>query len=242
VSLDLKSLVGEVASGTGLPANAVDKIPPGVASLKVATPEELDNVRELLHLFKTLIWVLLVLALAAFAGAIALAGNRRRTILNIGACLIFAGIAILAFRKLAGNYVVDAFADAPNAHDVADDVWGIATRLMVDVAQGSLLFGVFVVLGAWVIGPRRRATAVRRFCAYTLREQAAATRVGLGALILLLIVWGPVPWTQRFWPIVIFTVIAFAWLERVRRRTVEEFPDQPPPQLSGLRARVTRAG
>src|SRR3954451_7923050 len=31
VSLDLKSLVSEVASGTGLPANAVDKLPANVA-------------------------------------------------------------------------------------------------------------------------------------------------------------------------------------------------------------------
>ena len=46
-----------------------------MANLKVATPEELDNVRDLLHLFKTIIWVLLVLAVAAFAGAIALASD-----------------------------------------------------------------------------------------------------------------------------------------------------------------------
>lgn len=242
VSLDLKTLVATVASGTGLPANAVDRLPPQVANLEVAPPEELDNVRQLLHLFKTLVWVLLALALATFAGAIALAGDRRRTVLNVGACLMFAGIAILAFRTLAGKYVVNALADAPNAHAVAGDVWNIATRLMVDVAQGSLLFGFFVILGAWLIGPGRRATAVRRFSAYTLREQAAGTRVGLGAAILLLLIWGPVPWTQRFWPIVIFTVIAFLWLERIRQRTVAEFPDEPPPQLSGLRPRFTRSG
>jgi len=243
VSLDLKTLVAQVASGTGLPASAVDKLPPQVANLEIAPPEELDNVRQLLHLFKTLIWVLLGLAVASFAGAIALAGDRRRrTILNIGGCLMFAGIAILAFRTLAGQYVVQALADAPNAHAVADDAWDIATRLMVDVAQGSLLFGFFVILGAWLVGPGRRATAVRRFSAYTLREQAAATRVGLGAAILLLLIWGPVPWTQRFWPMVIFTVIAFFWLEDIRRRTVAQFPDEPPPQLGGLRPRFTRSG
>jgi hypothetical protein len=242
VSLDLKSLVGEVASGTGLPANAVDRLPPQVANLEIAPPEELDNVRQLLHLFKTLIWVLLALAVASFAGAIALARDRRRTVLNVGGCLMLAGIAILAFRTLAGKYVVDALADAPNAHAIADDVWEIATRLMVDAAQGSLLFGFFVILGAWLVGPGHRATAARRFSAYTLREQAAATRVGLGALILLLVVWGPVPWTQRLWPIVIFTAIAFLWLEHIRRRTVAEFPDEPPPQVGAARPRFTRSG
>ena len=237
VSLDLKSLVEEVASGTGLPASAAQRLPPNVANLQIATPDELDNVRDLLHLFETLVWMLLALAVACFVGAIALAGDRRRTVLNLGGCLMFAGVAVLAFRTLAGKYVVDALAEAPNAHDIADDAWGIVTRLMVDVAQGSLLFGFFVMLGAWLIGPGRRATSVRRSTAYTLRSRAGATRVTLGAAILLLVVWGPVPWTQRFWTILIFTVIAFVWLERIRHRTLDEFPDQPPPRLPSLRRR-----
>jgi hypothetical protein len=41
-----------------------------------------------------------------------------------------------------------------------------------------------------------------------------------------------VPWTQRFWTIVVFTIVAFVWLEWIRRRTLEEFPDQPPPRMS----------
>jgi hypothetical protein len=243
ISLDLKALVGEVAAGTGLPANAADKLPPNVANLQVASTDQLDNVRDLLHLFKTIVWVLLGLAVAAFAGAIALAGDRRRTVLNVGGCLMFAGIAVLAFRTLAGKYVEDSLADAPNAHAIAGDVWGIATRLMVDAAQGSFLFGLFVVLGAWLIGPGRRATAVRRFTAYPLREHAGFTRAGLATAILLLVVWGPVPWTQRLGTIAIFTVIAFVWLERIRHRTLAEFPDEPPPRLPGLRRTpVTESG
>ena len=235
LSLDLKSLVGEVAGGTGLPSNAADKLPPNVANIAVATPEQLDNVRRLLHLFKTLVWVLLGLAVAAFAGAIALARDRRKTVLKVGGCLMFAAIAILAFRTLAGKVVVDSLADAPNAHAVAPQVWEITTRLMVDAAQGSFLFGFFVVLGAWLIGPGRRATAVRRFSAYPLREQANVTRVGLATAILLLVVWGPVPWTQRPVPILIFIVIAFLWLERIRHSTLAEFPDEPAPRMPSLR-------
>jgi hypothetical protein len=235
VSLDLKSLIQEVATGTGLPANAVDKLPPNVANLQVASSSQLDDVRQLLHLFKTLVWVLLGLAVACFAGAIALAADRRKAVLKVGGCMMFAAIAVLAFRTLAGKAIVDSLADAPNAHAIADDVWNIATRLMVDAAQGSFLFGFFVVLGAWLVGPGRRATGVRRFSAYALREQAGFTRVGLATAILLLVVWGPVPWTQRIWPILIFTVIAFLWLERIRQRTLAEFPNEPPPRLPGLR-------
>jgi hypothetical protein len=243
LSLDLRSLVGEMAAGTGLPANAADKLPPDVANVQIASSDQLDNVRQLLHLFKTIVWLLLGLAVAAFAGAIALAADRRKTVLKVGGCLMFAAIALLAIRTLAGKAIVNALADAPNAHAIAGDVWDIATRLMVDAAQGSFLFGFFVVLGAWLIGPGRRATAVRRFAAYPLREHAGATRVGLATAILLLIVWGPVPWTQNIWTILIFTVIAFLWFERIRQRTLAEFPDEPPPRLPGLGRRpVTESG
>ena len=113
----------------------------------------------------------------------------------------------------------------------ADDVWGIATSLLVDVASGGMLFGLFLVIGAWLQGEGQRATALRRASAHSFREHPGAVRAVLGAGILLLVLWGPVPWTQKIWGIAIFTVLAYAWLEWTRRQTLEEFPDQPPPRM-----------
>jgi Short C-terminal domain len=174
----------------------------------------------------------LIVAVAAFGAAIALSQDRRATVVKVGGCLIFAGIALLAVRRVGGSVVTDALADAPNAHAVSDDTWEIATSLLVDAAQGSILFGFFLVIGAWLAGEGRRATRVRRASAHTLRERPGLVRAGLGVAILLLVIWGPVPWTQRWWGILIFTVLAFAWLEWIRRRTLEQFPDEPPPRLS----------
>jgi hypothetical protein len=145
---------------------------------------------------------------------------------------MFAGIALFAVRTIGGSVVTDALADAPNAHAVADDTWAIATSLLVDVAEGSFLFGFFLAVGAWLVGEGRRATAIRRAFAYSLRERPGLVRAGLGVAILLLVIWGPVPWTQRLWGIAIFTVLAYLWLELVRRLTLEEFPDEPAPQPS----------
>jgi hypothetical protein len=232
VSLNLGSLFEQMAAATGLPPEAVEKLPPEVSSLQVASGDNLKTAQDLLDLFKTIVWVLLVLALAAFAGAIALSSDRRRTIVTVGGCLMLAAVALLAVRTLGASLVTDALADAPNAHAVAGNVWDIATSLLVEAAQGSFLFGLFVVTGAWLAGAGRRATAVRRASAYPLREHPGLVRAGLGAAILLLVIWGPVPWTQRLWGIAIFTVLAFAWLEWIRRRTLEQFPDQPPTPLS----------
>ena len=231
VSLDLKDLFEQMATATGLPASAVDRLPPEVSSLQVAGPGQVETARNLLDTFKTLVWVLLGLSVATFAGAIALSPDRRRTVLTIGGCLIFVGIALLAIRRLSGSFLVDALADAPNAHAVADDVWSISTSLLVDVAEGGMLFGLFLVLGAWLQGEGRRATALRRTSAYSLRVHPGVVRTALGAGILLLIIWGPVPWTQKVWGIAIFTVLAYLWLEWTRRQTLAQFPDEAPPRM-----------
>lgn len=236
LTLDLGTLFEQIAEGTGLPPEAVDRLPPEVSSLQIASGENLQTAQDALDLLKTVVWVLLGLAVVAFASAIGLSRDRRRTVLSVGACLMFAAVAILAARRLAGDAVVEALADAPNAMGAADDAWAISTGLLVDAAQGSFLFGLFIVTGAWLAGAGRRATAVRRVSAFAMREHAGAVRAALGVAILLLVIWGPVPWTQRFWTIVIFTVVAFVWLEWIRRRTLEEFPDQPPPRMS-LRSR-----
>ena len=232
VSLQLGALFEQMAAATGLPPEAVEKLPPNVSSLQILSGEKLQSARDALDLFKTILWVLLVLTVAAFAGAIALSRDRRQTVMRVGGCLMFAGVALFAIRTLAGSAVVDALADAPNAHAVADDAWAISTSLLVAAAAGGFLFGLFLVLGGWLAGQGRRATAIRRASAYMYRERPGMVRAGLGAAILLLVIWGPVPWTRSLWGIVIFTVLAYLWLELIRRETLEQFPDEPPPQLS----------
>ena len=233
VSLQLGSLFEQMASATGLPPEAVEKLPPNVSELQIASGDNLQTARDMLDLFKTLMWVLLVLSVGALAGAIVLSRDRRATIIKVGGCLMFAGIALFAVRTIGGSVVTDSLADAPNAHAVADDAWTIATSLLVDVAEGSFLFGFFLAVGAWLVGEGRRATAIRRRAfAYSLRERPGLVRAGLGVAILLLVIWGPVPWTHKLWGIAIFTVLAYLWLELVRRLTLEEFPDEPAPQHS----------
>ncbi|HEX6742764.1 MAG TPA: hypothetical protein VF087_01085, partial [Solirubrobacteraceae bacterium] len=62
-------------------------------------------------------------------------------------------------------------------------------------------------------------------------------------LLLLLVAWGPVPWTRSTWPILVFTIAAFIWLERVRHVTLEQFGDVPAGELGrSVRERWSRRG
>ncbi len=145
---------------------------------------------------------------------------------------MFAGVALFAIRTLAGSAVTDALADAPNAHAVSGDVWDIATSLLVDVAQGGFLFGLFLVLGAWLAGAGRRATSIRRArrtrcasargsCARDSVPRSCCSSSGVRSR-----------GRRGSGAIAIFTVLAYLWLELIRRRTLEEFPDESAPRLS----------
>jgi len=225
VTLNLHDLIAQVAAGTGLPAGVADKLPENLQQLEVLKSDKIEAAQKAIHTAKTLTIVLAVVAVLLMAGAVALAADRRRTVVAAGGCILFAGVLVLALRRIGGEAAVTALAESPNARPAVKATFVIGTSLLTAAAWGSIVGGLFIVTGGWLIGPGKRATALRRVTAPSLREHPMAYRVGLGFLILLLVIWGPVPWTRSLWPILVFTIIAFVWLERVRHRTLEEFPD-----------------
>jgi hypothetical protein len=143
-------------------------------------------------------------------------------VIYVGACLLFAAVAVLAVRRLGGNTIVDALSRAPDSELAVAATWSIGTRLLVDVVSGTALLAVLLMLGAWLLGPGRVAVPARRLVTPALRDQPWLVRLGLGALLLLLVWWNPVPWTGKPLAILILAIGAFAWLEVVRRRALEE--------------------
>jgi hypothetical protein len=243
VTLNLHDLIAQVAAGTGLPAGVADRLPANLQQLQVLKTDKIEGAQKALHTAKTLVIVLIVVTVLLMAAAIALSTDRRRTVVACGGCVIFAGVAVLALRRVGGDAAVNALADAPNARPAVKAAFVIGTSLLSEAAWGSIVFGLFVVTGGWLVGSGRRATVIRRVTAPALREHAIAFRVGLALLLLGLVAWGPVPWTRSFWPLLIFTIAAFVWLERVRHVTLAEFGDVPPGELGrSVRERWSRRG
>ena len=191
VTLNLHDLIAQVAAGTGLPPGVADRLPENLQQLQVLKTDKIEAAQKALHTAKTLVIVLVVVAVLLMAAAIALSTDRRRTVVACGGCILFAGVAVLALRRVGSDVAVNALAEAPNARPAVRAVFAIGTSLLTDAAWGSIVFGLFVVTGGWLIGAGRRATVLRRVSAPALREHAIAFRVGLGLLILLLVAWGP---------------------------------------------------
>ena len=218
VSLDAGQLLRQLADQSGLPPGTVDRLPAAAQQIQIIKGDQLQAARDALDTFKKLTIVFVVLAVLLFAGAVALWPDRRRAAVLVGACILFAGLLVIAIRAVGDDSIAHSLAKSADAAPAVKAALVIGTSLLVDAAEGSALAGLFLVVGAWFGGPGRRATRLREAAAPALRDHIGVVRFGLGVLLLLLVIWGPVPWTRTPWAILVVAIAAFAWLEWLRSR------------------------
>jgi hypothetical protein len=132
-------------------------------------------------------------------------------------------LIVLVVRRFAGDYLVNALVNNPDEKQPVKAAWAIGTELLRNVGINALVYGIVIVFAAWLAGPSRPATWVRRVLAPTMRERPLVVYgvVALGLLLLLLS--GPTD-AQRIFPLIILFGFAFLGTEVLRRQTMREFP------------------
>lgn len=241
VTLDLKALLDEIAQRTGVGGRLADRLPASAASIVIVRSDQLSTIQSIGNALKPLALVLVLLALALFGAAIALApGNRRETLRACGIGFVLAGIGALVVRKLAGQSVVDELATTAAVRPAVQSAWTIGTSLLVDVAVATIAYGALIVAGAWLAGPTGVATAARRGMAPYLRDWRIAYGA-VAAIVLLVLLWGPTEGTRRLLPALVLVALFVAGVELLRRQTVSEFPDAVRGGSGGFGALVERA-
>ena len=187
--------------------------------------DQLELAQDLVDLLKALAIVLVVLALALFALAVYLArGWRRQALRACGIGLVFAGAAALVARSLAGDEVVNTLATTDSVRPAAEAAWSIGTSLLVQAGTATLIYGIVIVLAAWLAGSTGWAVAVRRELAPYLSEPRFAWGA-FGIVVLILIAWAPTPaFRQPILALVLIGLLALG-VEALRRQTAREYPD-----------------
>jgi hypothetical protein len=100
-----------------------------------------------------------------------------------------------------------------------------------------------IVAAAWLAGETRPAIAIRKALAPSLRDSPAIAYSVAGAVLLLIVLWGPTPAFRNFWWIVVFAVLLALGVTMLRRETAVEFPDLEPGQtLGSLRQQRAHVG
>jgi hypothetical protein len=226
VTLDLGQLVAQLGSQLGVGSKLSSKLPPDAGSLTILRSDQLSTAQDIAKLIRYLAIVLTLLALVLYGLAVYLAGPRRREALrSVGFGFIVAAVLALVVRSFAGGAVVDALASTESVRPAVQATWSIGTSLLVTVAVSAITFGILVITGAWLAGPTRLASALRREAAPYLRERRVATYAVVALIFLALILWAPVVAFHKPIGLLLLAALMVLGTEALRRQTATEFPD-----------------
>src|SRR4051812_17723524 len=236
VSIDLRNVLAAAANRVGAGQQLADKLPASAGQLVVMRSDELSAVQDGTEAVRHLPLVLLLLGLALFAIALWRAGAWRRQALRaVGIGLLTAGVVALVALHVMGNVVVDELARTDSAKPAVRDIYDVATSLLDQAAGAAVLYGIFVILAAWLSGPTSAAVGLRTALMPYLREPVYAYGA-LGLLAVLIAWWGPTPATRNVGLGLVLLAFAVLGLEALRRQVEREHPEVDREAAAVLRA------
>jgi hypothetical protein len=239
VTLDLREIIREAADRIGIGEQVADKIPADAGQIVVLRSDQLDTAQNAFQLLKTLAWVLPLLTLAAFAGAVWLRIDRRKGVRGVGVALLVVGAVGLVAAKLTGNYLVNSLVSERDTRPAANDAWNILTDLMRGSFRLMIVIGILFLVASWLAGPGRRAVASRRALAPAL-EGRLWPYVVLAVIAVILLMTGSVNDFSRYLVVLLLVALGAIWIELTRTQIQHEFPDAAAPAiLADARTRVS---
>jgi hypothetical protein len=234
VVLNLRSLVDQLASTVGLESQvgAVRQkvsLPPSTGQLVVMKSKQLETAQDIAKAIKGVSIIFTILSLGLFALGVWLAqGWRRVALRTTGWCFFALGLLVLTVRRLAGNAIVDRLVKTESVKPAAHDAWTIGTSLLWAIAFAFVIYGLVIVVAAWLAGPTRWAVSLRRLLAPQFREHPGRIWAAAGFIYLLVLLWGPTPALRHIVPILIIGALLALGIELLRRQVLEEHPGAPP--------------
>ncbi len=226
VSLNLGSLLTNLADQVGFGQDLAAKLPPDAGQIEILRSDELKTAQNIATAIKGLALVLSILTFAAFAGAIYLSRDGRWvTVLASGVGLVAAGFAVIVFRQIAGGIVVDQLVVTESAKPAGEAAWSIATSLMTSIATTVIVIGLLFALAGWLASPTASARATRRVIAPTLRLHVAYVYTGLAIVVCFYFLTGPIQGLRSFLTTLIVAGMAAFGIHELRKQTSEEYPD-----------------
>lgn len=242
VTLDLRSVLVDVADRVGFGSLAESNLPADAASIELIRSSELESAQTALRILRKLSIALPILTLLCVVGALWIAaGRRRETLRLLGVVLLIAAILVPVVRSMAGTQVLGAVDAAPAAQDAAATVWEAGTSLLTAGGRSLLVYAVAVLAAALLAGPARGAVWIRRRLRAFTEPQWAYP---IGALILVAVLWwGPTQTLRRWLPALILLVLLAVGLEALRRQIMREaLADGAAPSAPDLRGAVAGLG
>jgi Ca2+/Na+ antiporter len=217
VTLDLREVVVQLADDLGLPGTVVDRIPADAGQITIIESSKLEDLQTAVTFVQWASWLLFFVVIGIYAGAIFLAdGWRRIAARSAGVSILIVGLLVLAGLRFGGDRLLDSVVENASNRGAAEAVWRIGSALLRDIGWNITAVGALIVVGAFLAGPARVATAVRRFISPAF-VGGPGVRWGIGgAIFLVMVMWAPLPALTNWFGILVFAGILAACIEGLR--------------------------
>lgn len=164
VILDLAPIVSTVKQqlvNAGL--SIASSIPTVGATLEIAELRGVNHAQRLVRLLDTVADWLPLLALGLFTGGVWTARQRRRALMRTGLAAGFGLVVVELGLLLAREHFLDQIPAEQLPRGAAAAVFETVVRYLRLSLRVSLVVALLIALGAWLSGPTRSATGIRRW-------------------------------------------------------------------------------
>jgi hypothetical protein len=179
---------------------------------------QLADVQAAVRMLDRLAWFSVVLALGFLAISIAVAPDRRKAVLRVGAGVALSMLVLFLGFALGRDLYLTNLPEGVERPDVAAVFFDTLTRLVLQGVRLLFVLGVVVMAGAWLVGPSSAAARLRGLWDRVLGRGATMTGEAVDL--------GPVPaWISAHlaavrWGIVGAAVLVLIWWDRPTGRVV----------------------
>ncbi len=223
VSINLEALVDRLGSRLGVGSEVGAKLPANRRRLVLLRSSQLSLAQNGIKGLRGLSFVLPLLVVLLYLGALWLgAGYRRRVLLEIGVGIIAGALVALVLRRWVESYVVSNLVQNEGIRPAMREVLDIATAGWRSRALWLLVTGVVVIFAGWVAGPMRWAVKIRELIAEPLEHHPGWFAAGAGALVLLIATLGPQRTPGQQLPLLIELGLVVLGVYALRRQIVQE--------------------
>ncbi|MCL8013363.1 hypothetical protein [Streptomyces sp. AS02] len=173
VTLDVGTLVEQVKKelvDAGLSPAA--KIPDVDKQLVLFQSEELEKIRDGAHLLDEVGYWLPVLTVLIGVAGVLLARRRRRVLIRTALGAAFACLLVVIALVVVRRFYLDHLPAAVQSDAAAAAVFDTLLRFLKYALVTTIVLGVVVALGAYLVGPGRLPVAIRRGCDRTADKVA----------------------------------------------------------------------
>ncbi|HEU4736369.1 MAG TPA: hypothetical protein VFS48_05020 [Solirubrobacterales bacterium] len=226
VSLNLGSLVTNLADQVGIGADLAEKLPEDAGQITILRSDQLKTAQDIVVAIKGLALVLSLLTFLCFGLAIYLSRESRWvTVLFCGVGLIAAGFAVIVAREIAGGVVVGQLVEEESVKPAAEAAWSIGTSLMTSIATTVIAIGVLFGIAGWLASPTGSARATRRALTPVLRDYPAYVYALLAIIVGIYFLNAPTQNLRSFLTTLAIAGLAAFGIHELRKQSSEEFPD-----------------